>query len=307
MKACGGGLTLALAVAALFGFSPAAAQRWVSTDTLPLYRPGPPRLDLWAGVGTSVSSDWSEQVVLETRHASGARTIRLLLPEMAMAPGPTYGAGVTYWRVPLGVRFQAGFTRACVTAGATRCDAAPDPETPTAFETDVDVWTYGVQGVIGLTDGALGRVVRPYVLLGAAGMTFDPAEAVPGGGIPEGTTVPPTGGGDVIVVDGTSDLILTLDRLGFETRLALEVGAGVDLRLPLGPHGIGVRLDFVDQMITSPVGITITRLDGGLVGSSGIEARVERPLVHTLRATVGVVLDIGLPTPEPEPEWVAEP
>lgn len=303
MKSCGGGLTLALAVAALLGASPAAAQLRMWGDTLPIEPPGPPRLDLWAGLGTSFSSDWSDEVVLETRDATGARTTRLLLPEMSMVRGPAYGAAVTYWRVPLGVRFQAGFTEACMAAGATRCEAAPDPETPTTFVTDVDVWTYGIQGVVGLTRGMLGRVLRPYVLVGAAGMTFDPEEAVPGAGIPEGTTTPPTGGGEVIVIDGTSDLVLTVDRLGFQTQLAVELGGGLDLRLPLGPHGIGVRMELVDQLMTSPVGVTMARLDG----DGGTEVRIERPLVHTLRAMVGVVLDIGLAGGEPEDGAVAEP
>lgn len=305
MKACGSGLTLALAMAALAAPSPAAAQRWISQDTLPLHQAGPPRLDLWAGFGTSVSSEWSEHVVLETRDPFGARTTRLLLPEVAMAPGPTYGAAVTYWRVPLGVRLHAGLTRACLVAGAARCDDAPDPETPTAFATDLDVWTLGVQGVIGLTEGRLGRVLRPYVLLGAAGVTLDPEEPVPAGVIPDGTTAPPTGSGDIIIIGGTTDVVLTLDRLGFDARLAVELGGGLDLRLPLGPHGVGVRLELVDQLMTSPIGVTITRVDGGLRGGA-TQVRVERPLVHTLRATIGVVLDLGLPTP-PETEAVAAP
>ncbi|MBW3552681.1 MAG: hypothetical protein KY466_04175 [Gemmatimonadetes bacterium] len=307
MNLCRRAVVLALPLVALSaGSAVAVAQGELERDR---FRPppgGPPRLDLAFWVGASFSTDWSQQVVLETHDPSGARTTRLLMPEIGMAPGRTLGGAVTYWRGPLGVRFQGAFTRACLTAGETRCDASPEPETPIRFVTDVDVWTYGVQGVVGLTRDAVARVIRPYLLIGASGVTFDPEEPVPGPGVPEEQSTPPTGGGDIIVVDGTTTLVLTIDRLRFETRFAPEIGAGLDLRLPLGPHGIGVRLELVDQLMSSPVGVRITHIDGGLRGGA-FEVDIERPLVHTLRATLGAIIDVGLPAPPPRTVWATEP
>lgn len=307
MKSCRGVLVLALPLVALSAWSAAAvAQVGLEPDRFRTPQPGPPRLDLSFAMGTSFSTDWSDEVVLETRDPSGDRTTRLLLPEIGMAPGRTLAGAVTYWRGPLGVRFQAAHTRACLTASEVRCDASPEPETPFRFVTDLDVWSYGVQGVVGLTRGAVARAIRPYLLVGASGVTFDPAEPVPGPGGAEGQSTPGTGSGHVIVVDGTTTLVLTVDRLRLDTRFAGELGAGLDLRLPLGPHGIGVRLELVDQLVNSPLGVRITHIGGGLRGGA-VEVDIPRPLIHTLRATVGAVIDVGLPDPPPRTVWATEP
>ena len=303
MRSCRGARVLALVLVVLPAWPVGArAQTRIGRDRLPPPPAGLPRLDLAFGIGGSLSTDWTDQVVLETQDASGARTTRLLLPELSMAPGRSFSATVTYWRGPLGARFHAAFTEACLAAGETRCDGAPDPEDRLRFTTDLDLWTYGVQGVVALPVDDERRAVRPYLLVGGSGMTFDPDRPVPGPGLLEGETTPPTTGGPIVVVDGPTNLVLTVDRLGLDTRFAIDLGGGLDLRLPLGRHGLGVRLELVDQLTSSPVGVRIDRLGGGLVDGDVATVETRRPLVHTLRATVGAILDIGLPSSPPPAE-----
>lgn len=49
---------------------------------------------------------------------------------------------------------------------------------------------------------------------------------------------------DVVVIDDTGrQVLLAIDELNLETVFAVNFGAGTDFRIPLGPAGIGVRLE----------------------------------------------------------------
>jgi len=64
---------------------------------------------------------------------------------------------------------------------------------------------------------------------------------------------------------------------------------GTDFRVPLGPAGVGLRLELSDNVHESPLDIQIAELDAAADG-------VVRPnirLVHNLRASAGFVLHFG--------------
>lgn len=84
---------------------------------------------------------------------------------------------------------------------------------------------------------------------------------------------------------------MAVDELHTETVLALNFGVGADLRIPMGPAGIGIRLELSDHVAHSPVALRIRELNprGGLTSDS----TVHFGRVHHLRASVGFIVQLG--------------
>jgi hypothetical protein len=96
----------------------------------------------------------------------------------------------------------------------------------------------------------------------------------------------------VTIVDERSRaFLLAIDELDTETVFALNFGVGTDLRIPMGPAGLGIRLELADHLTPSPVGVRIGELRraGALAHDTGVEFAA----VHHFRASAGFVLQFG--------------
>jgi hypothetical protein len=271
---------------------------------------GPRRLELSASAGYALSTDWSDLVALHVTGAGGGIHRQVLLRSVAVAPGAGGAAAVTYWKGRHGFRVTAGYTRSCLTT-ASRCvdgDAAPPAEGAalTVAEVPMDIWRYGVEGIVGLRNWADSRFWRPYAVLGFGGVAYDPeAGALPiFPGTFETVVPPPDGGsGTVIITNGTDTFLLATDELGFENVLGLTLGIGMDLRVPVGIGGLAVRLELADQMTRSPFSVRVTRLGDdrrAFYGDGRDDIVFRSGVIHNLRATAGVALEFGLRGPREE-------
>ncbi|MGH7446106.1 MAG: hypothetical protein ACREK1_01130 [Longimicrobiales bacterium] len=295
----------------LFLAGPAAAQ----TDTTRFDRlwggeyDGPRRLELSASAGYAASTDWSDLVALHVTDARGGIHRQVLLRSVAVAPGAGGAASVTYWKGRHGFRVTAGYTQSCLTT-APRCvdgDPAPPEQNAalTVAEVPMDVWRYGVEGIVGLRNWADSRLWRPYAVLGLGGVAYDPeAGALPifPGTFETVVPAPDGGSGTVVITNGTDTFLLATDELGLENVLGLTLGIGMDLRVPVGIGGLSLRLELADQMTRSPFSVRVTRLgdDRRRFDRDGGEAVFRSEVIHNLRASAGVALEFGLRGPREE-------
>lgn len=169
----------------------------------------------------------------------------------------------------------------------------------------MDVWRYGVEGIVGLRNWAESRLWRPYLLIGLGGVAYDPdAEFLP---IFPGTfeTVVPSAGapGTVVITNGNDTFLLATDELGFENVLGLTLGIGMDLRVPVGIGGFSLRLELADQMTRSPFSVRVARLGDDrrrFSGDGRDEVVFRSDVIHNLRVTAGLALEFGLRGPRSE-------
>ena len=272
----------------------AAAQDWSRPWADPYDRPA--RVDVSASVGFLAPTDWSDLVLLGSLSSSSGLLEQLLVRDLRVDPEKEFDGAVTYWRGRYGFRARAGFSSSSVVIGGPLPGPAESPVTSASdlLKVDVDTWMYDVGGAIGLIDYAPGRPVWPYAFFGFGGITYDLAQRIspPLLTFIERTRTRPDGVRDIVIVDDDSrEFLLAVDELGTETVFALNIGVGTDFRIPLGPAGLGVRLEVSDHLAPSPVGLRIGELRrSGLLAS---DAGVRFGVVHHLRAAAGFVVQIG--------------
>jgi hypothetical protein len=79
----------------------------------------------------------------------------------------------------------------------------------------------------------------------------------------------------------------------------VSLGIGTDIHVPIGAGGFGLRLEIADHMTSSPMDLSISRLDesrrfgGGPIEQVALNARA----VHNLRATAAFVIEFGAGQP----------
>jgi hypothetical protein len=254
------------------------------TDLTTLY-PGAPRLDVSGVGGFQLSTDWSDLVLLGAVSPSTGAFEQVLTRGLTVRPGPVFDAVVTYWEGKYGFRTHVGFAQSCLTTSTSCANLVAG--VPTSV--DMNTWTYDVGGSIGLLDYRPGAWVWPYVFLGFGGVTYDLERAV-GPPLTFIERSPPRLADDRLIVseDDVDTLLIEIDELSLETKFAVNLGVGADLRVPLGPASIGVRLELSDHIHPSPIDIVIVELDRFHSGT-----RVESGFVHNLRAAAGLVLQFG--------------
>lgn len=252
--------------------------------------PGPRRVDVSGSGGFLLSTDWSDLVLLgRVSPASGALE-QVLVRDVVRDPGAVFDGTVTYWEGRLGFRAHAGYSDTCLAVGRSCGDLAA--LSGRATHIGVTTWSYDIGGAVGLIDYKRGAWAWPYVFVGLGAVTYNLQQTVG----PPLTFIehPPAGGGTgptVIVRERSNDLLIAVDELGIETKLALNFGVGSDFRVPVGPAGIGVRLELSDHVHESPITLQVRNVSGGFAGENG--TIVDFGLVHNLRAAVGVVLQFG--------------
>lgn len=293
----------ALASALLLSTAPAAAQQG---DLWEEYE-GPRRLEISVSGGVFMSTDWSNLVFLEAVGAVGQTQQQVLLRQLHAPPEFGGTASVTYWKGRYGFRVHGGFVSSCVTTGNS-CDGTSTPDQTTLERTEIGLnqWTYGVQGVIGLREFTPEQTFRPYLVIGAGGVTYDldePLSTVLPGPI-ERTEPTVIGNGDqTVVITDPSTFLFSMDEVGLATKFALNLGVGTDFRIPIGPGGLGLRLELTDNINQSPLSLRVARIDGGFFGHEfdGIdEIEFDRRSVHNWRLAAGLLFEFGLRDPAPE-------
>jgi hypothetical protein len=139
---------------------------------------------------------------------------------------------------------------------------------------------------------------RPYFLVGFGGVTYDPDQSVPTflsaqAGSPSGLES---------VAGGPGQYAFAIDQAGLETRFSVALGLGTDLRLPVGPGGLSLRLEVADHISQSPLGVRLSRLStGSLVDRDNSIQQIDLGVgaVHNLRGQIGLAIEFGVKRPEP--------
>jgi hypothetical protein len=99
-------------------------------------------------------------------------------------------------------------------------------------------------------------------------------------------------GTDVRTVISDPDLLLiATDELGIETRFAVNVGVGTDIRIPLGLASVGLRMEVSDNIHESPMNVLVAPVNP--LSGARRDARLNFGLVHNLRAAAGLVIQLG--------------
>jgi hypothetical protein len=274
---------IALAIAIL------PASTLAQTDLSAVY-PGPRRVDVSGAGGFLLSTDWSSLVLLGAVSPVSGALEQVLVRDLLVRPGPVFDAVVTYWEGRYGFRTHAGFAQSCLTAGTTCADVAGQAGTATSV--DVNAWMYDIGGAIGLIDYRRGAWVWPYVFLGFGGVTYD-LESTVGPPLTFIERGPPRSADGRLTVsrDDPDTALIAIDELSLETRFALNLGVGTDVRIPLGPASVGVRLEVSDHIHRSPIDVLIVQLDGFRTSRS--DTRLDFGYVHNLRVAGGLVLQFG--------------
>jgi hypothetical protein len=263
---------------------------------------GPRRIELSVGAGYGWSTPWADRVALHVFSPQGAVHQQVLLRNVAVVPGEGVAAGVTYWRGRHAFRVSGGYNQACLTTG-TRCtngDITPGGATLAIAEVPMDIWRYGVEGLVGLRSWVDSRVFRPYLIVGATGITFDPdADALPFIPGTFETVIEPTDAPNTVIVShGETMLLVSHTELGLEHVFGATLGIGMDLRLPVGIGGVGLRFELIDHITTSPFSVRVARLDASgrrHHGAAGDDIVFRKDGIHNIRFTAGVLLELGLP------------
>ena len=252
--------------------------------------PGPSRVDISGTGGFRLSTDWSDLVLLGSISPASGALEQVLVRDFVVRPGPSFDAAVTYWEGRYGFRTHVGYAESCLTVGRA-CGEVTGPA-GVASSVDVNAWVYDVGGAVGLIDYRRDTWVWPYVFFGFGAVTYDLAR----------TTGPPltfiernapgVADGRVVISRDNPDLLLiATDELGIETKFALNIGVATDLRIPLGPAGVGIRMEVSDYIHRSPIDVLVAPINP-LVGGRR-DARLNFGLVHNLRAAVGLVVHVG--------------
>jgi hypothetical protein len=274
MRITRAGICSVAAIVLLFTPVRAAAQ----TDLFEI-PPGPRRVDVSGSGGFLLSTDWSDLVLLGSVSTVSGALEQVLVRDLEVEPGPVFDGVVTYWEGRYGFRAHGGFARSCLAVGGI-CGAG---------SVDVDAYMFDVGGAVGMLEYRRGVWAWPYFFLGLGAVTYNLERTVsPPLTFIERRPARPPGGEVIVSRDDPEPLLISIDELGIETRFALNVGVGADIRLPIGPTSIGVRLEVSDHIHRSPLNLTVTEIDRG-----GGSSTLDFGYVHNMRAAAGLVVGFG--------------
>jgi hypothetical protein len=265
----------------------AAAQDWSQPWADPQDRP--PRFDLSGSAGFLMPTSWSSLVLIGSIAPVSGVVEQVLARDLRVEPDIAYSGTATYWRGRYGFRTRAGFSRSSLTIGGSLLGDQGDARAETSV--GMDTWLYDVGGAIGFLEYTPQRWVWPYGFVGFGGVTHKleqtvgpPLTFIRGGALQTGDI------DRLVVADRGREFLLAVDELRTETSFALNFGVGTDVRIPVGPVGVGLRFEVSDHMAPSPVGLRIRELSrAGAFASEGVNFGV----VHNLSATAGVMLRFG--------------
>jgi hypothetical protein len=269
--------------------SPVIAQDWSQPWADPEDRP--PRVDFSASAGFLTPTRWSSLVLLGSISPATGVLEQILTRDLRVEPDREFSAAATYWRSRYGFRTQAGFSRSSLKIGGAALGGSQSADDRASV--GIDTWLYDVRGAIGFVDYSPTRWVWPYGFVGVGGITYHLKQTIspPLTFIERGPTRVDARGNTIVIAADGRQFLLAVDELNTETVFAVNVGAGTDFRIPLGPAGVGLRLEISDHVAPSPLGLRIRELSplGAFAPDAGVRFRV----VHHLSATAGLVVQIG--------------
>jgi hypothetical protein len=264
----------------------------------------PRRLDISLAAGRLLSSDWSDLVVLGTL---GGLVERVLVRDLAFAPGSAVDVAVTYWEGRYGFRVHAGMARSCVAIGGN-CEPIPvflgRPDDPALVPGDIDAaaWLLDIGGAVSLLRPGRDRDFRPFIFFGLGGVAYDLDGGVRFllptfielGGAPGRVALDPDG--NLIVVATGSPFLFSVDEPGFEVMFAGVLGIGADVRVPVGDGTVGLRFELADHVTRSPLNVRLAGFvdDFHLSRRDVEDVRFDFGAVHNLRLNIGLVVDAPL-------------
>lgn len=288
-RACLAIATLALPLLAL----PAAlcAQDYEDMFDNP-YAGQPKVLSLSAFGGTYWSSPWNDLVLLGSISSRSALE-QVLLRQVQVSPARVWGGSMTYRRGRGGARIQVAYSKSCLEMAGS-CDAASQgsgTQIPLPHRIDVHTWMADVDAEATLIPVQQGQWARPYFLVGAGGVVYDPqgstAQLLPQFLEFPGGTAQTSGSEVTVTFPGAGQVIADVQGVGLQTVFSAVVGLGTDLRVPIGNGGIGVRIEASDHVAQSPMHVN-------LVQGFGRAASLDFGSINNFRLTVGAVLDLDL-------------
>jgi hypothetical protein len=269
--------------------APIIAQDWSQPWADPQDRE--PRVDLSASAGFLLPTRWSSLVLLGSISSASGVLEQVLSRDLRVEPDTEFSATATYWRSRYGFRAQAGFSRSSLRIGGAPLSGSQSADE--SVSVGIDTWLYDVQAAIGFVDYKPTRWVWPYGFVGLGGITYHLKKAIspPLTFIEHGPSRVDARGNTIVIADAGRQFLLAIDELSTETVFAVNVGMGTDFRLPLGPAGVGLRLEISDHLAPSPLGLRIRELS--VLGAFAPDAGVRFQVVHHLSATAGLVVQIG--------------
>ncbi len=261
---------------------------------------GQPRsLSLEAFGGTYWSSPWNDLVLLGALSSRNA-VEQVLLRQVQVHPAALYGGSVTYRRGRGGFRVQAAYSRSCLEMAGS-CDPAQQgsqTQVPLPGHIDVNTWMADVDAEVSLVPIHGGEWIRPYVLLGAGGVVYDPrgnaAQLLPQFLQFPGGTATTTGNEVTVSFPGSGTVVADVHGAGLQTVFAGVLGLGTDVRVPVGNGGFGIRVQVADHIAASPMKVAV--LQAGNVQPASFDFGS----IQNIRLTAGVVLDFDLGRVKPK-------
>jgi hypothetical protein len=254
----------------------------------------PARVDVSASLGVGAPTDWSDLVVLGTISPVFGVFEQVLVRDLRVKRDTEIGGAVTYWRGRYGFRTHVSLSRSTLIVGGEPVDASQSPFPPgPEASVHLDTWSYDVRGVVGLTEYNSRAWVWPYASVGLGGITYDLATPVrpPLLTFIDRSRAQAITPEELAILDQrSSEFLLALNEVAKETVFAVNFAVGTDLRIPVGPGGVGLRLELSDQISPSPVNLRIGELRRASLLESDTGVRF-RP-VHHLRAAAGFVVYI---------------
>ncbi len=257
------------------------------------YAGQPKSLSLAAFGGTYWSSPWNDLVILGSISSRSA-VEQVLLRQVQVHPGPLFGGSVTYRRGRGGFRVEAAYSKSCLEMAGS-CDPAQQgsqTQIPLPGHIDVRTWMANVDAEVALTKIKGGEWVRPYFLLGAGTVVYDPAGTAaqllpqflsfPGG------TASSTGTEVTVQFPGTGTVVADVRGAGLQTVFSGVLGLGSDVRIPVGNGGFGLRVEVTDNIANSPMHVAV------LPGFGTQPANFDFGAINNIRLTAGVVIDFDL-------------
>jgi hypothetical protein len=274
MRKTEAGICSALLTIVILG-SPLSAAAQTDLFAIP---PGPKRVDLSGSGGFLLSTDWSDLVLLGSVSTVSGTLEQVLVRDLQVEPGPVFDGVVTYWEGRYGFRAHGGYASSCLAPGGNCGSGA----------IDVKAYMYDIGGSIGLMDYRRGALAWPYAFVTLGAITYD-LERTIGPPLSFIEHRPPGTNADrVFVFDDPDQLLIAIDELGVETRFALNLGVGADLRIPLGPASVGLRLEVSDSIHRSPVDLRVADVE-----RAGTTQFIDFGYVHNMRAAAGLVIQFG--------------
>jgi hypothetical protein len=240
--------------------------------------PGPRRLDVSGSSGFLLSTDWSDLVLLGSVSSVSGALEQVLVRDLEVEPGPVFDGVVTYWEGRYGFRVHGGYASSCLAVGGI-CSAG---------SVDVDAYMYDFGGAVGLMDYRRDTPAWPYFFFGIGAVTSDLQQTV---GPPLNFIEHRAAGsvqGRTFVFEDPDQLLISIDELGVETKFALNLGVGADIRVPIGAASVGIRLEVSDNIHQSPINLNVVNID-----DFGTTTTFDFGYVHNLRAAAGLVVQFG--------------